>query len=394
MKYYYSFLKDNPIIRGLSLVNFIASFGAWFSTVAIYTMVVEFGSSEMAIAIVTAMHFIPAILIAPFSGAIIDRVKIKPLMVTLLFIELLMTACFLLISDSSQLWLLLIFIFIRMSAASMFFSSEMSLLAKIASGKELQTANEIQSIIWSFTYAIGMAVSGFVVNIYGVKTAILIDVLIFILAFLVFIQIKIDLEYKKVEEKIIELMLDGLRYIKNNKVILHLIFLHSSVGLTSYDALITILAKNEYKELIAVPLAIGLSNSVRAIALAIGPLILNKIINKENLQYLLAFQGLTIIIWAFVQKDFYLSLVALFFVGFSTAFLWSYTYSFLQDRCEKKYIGRVISYNDMFFMFANVVTTLFIGFMAKYTSTTMITICLGIAFLLFAYYYIKISKLI
>ena len=214
MKYYYSFLKDNPIIRGLSLVNFIASFGAWFSTVAIYTMVVEFGSSEMAIAIVTAMHFIPAILIAPFSGAIIDRVKIKPLMVTLLFIELLMTACFLLISDSSQLWLLLIFIFIRMSAASMFFSSEMSLLAKIASGKELQTANEIQSIIWSFTYAIGMAVSGFVVNIYGVKTAILIDVLIFILAFLVFIQIKIDLEYKKVEEKIIELMLDGLRYIK------------------------------------------------------------------------------------------------------------------------------------------------------------------------------------
>ena len=65
-------------------MNFIASFGAWFSTVAIYTMVVEFGSSEFAIAIVTAMHFIPAILIAPFSGSLIDRLKIKPLMVTLL----------------------------------------------------------------------------------------------------------------------------------------------------------------------------------------------------------------------------------------------------------------------------------------------------------------------
>lgn len=136
MKYYINFLRDKPIIRSLSLVNFIASFGAWFSTVAIYTMVVEFGSSEFAIAIVTAMHFIPAILIAPFSGSLIDRLKIKPLMVTLLFIELSMTACFLLIETSSQLWLLLIFIFIRMSAASMFFSSEMSLLAKIATGKE------------------------------------------------------------------------------------------------------------------------------------------------------------------------------------------------------------------------------------------------------------------
>lgn len=394
MKYYFTFLRDNPIIRGLSLVNFIASFGAWFSTVAIYTMVVDFGSSELAIAIVTAMHFLPAILIAPFSGAIIDRVRIKPLMVTLLFVELCMTACFLLISNASDLWLLLIFIFIRMSAASMFFSSEMSLLAKLASGKELQTANEIQSIIWSFTYAVGMAASGFIVNLYGVKTAILIDVIIFILAFIVFLPIKINLEYKKIEEKILELMLDGLRYIKKNKIILHLIFLHASVGLTSYDALITILAKNEYKELIAVPLAIGLSNSVRAVALMIGPLFLNKIINKSNLQYLLAFQGLTIIIWAFAQSDFYLSLIALFFVGFSTAFLWSYTYALLQNYCDKKYIGRVISYNDMFFMFANVLTTLFIGSMAHITTTTVITVCLGIAFIFFAFYYTKIKVLI
>ena len=394
MKYYFTFLRDNPIIRGLSLVNFIASFGAWFSTVAIYTMVVDFGSSELAIAIVTAMHFLPAILIAPFSGAIIDRVRIKPLMVTLLFVELCMTACFLLISNASDLWLLLIFIFIRMSAASMFFSSEMSLLAKLASGKELQTANEIQSIIWSLTYAVGMAASGFIVNLYGVKTAILIDVIIFILAFIVFLPIKINLEYKKIEEKILELMLDGLRYIKKNKIILHLIFLHASVGLTSYDALITILAKNEYKELIAVPLAIGLSNSVRAVALMIGPLFLNKIINKSNLQYLLAFQGLTIIVWAFAQSDFYLSLIALFFVGFSTAFLWSYTYALLQNYCDKKYIGRVISYNDMFFMFANVLTTLFIGSMAHITTTTVITVCLGIAFILFAFYYTKIKALI
>ena len=118
MKYYINFLRDKPIIRSLSLVNFIASFGAWFSTVAIYTMVVEFGSSEFAIAIVTAMHFIPAILIAPFSGSLIDRLRIKPLMVTLLFIELSMTACFLLIETSSQLWLLLIFIFLEFFESS------------------------------------------------------------------------------------------------------------------------------------------------------------------------------------------------------------------------------------------------------------------------------------
>ncbi len=394
MKQYILFLKENKIIRDLSLVNIISSFGAWFSTVAIYTMVVEFGSTELAISIVTAMHFIPAIIIAPLSGAIIDRVKIKPLMISLLFVELLMTIMFLTINDLSHLWILLIFIFIRMSAASMYFSTEMSLLAKLLDGKNLQTANEINSIVWSFTYAVGMATSGFIVNLYGVKTAIMVDVFIFVLAIIVFLQIKLTIEHKKVTEKIFELMKDGFLYIKNNKVILHLIFLHASVGLTSYDALITILAKNQYKELIAVPLAIGLSNAVRAVALMIGPLFLNKIINKENLHYLLVFQGVTIIFWALTQDNFYLSLVSLFFVGLSTAFLWSYTYSLLQNSCDNKYIGRVISYNDMFFMLSNVCTTMFIGFMAYITTTQVITVCLGVAFLLFAYYYTKILKLI
>lgn len=394
MKQYILFLKENKIIRDLSLVNFISSFGAWFSTVAIYTMVVEFGSTELAISIVTAMHFIPAIIIAPLSGAIIDRVRIKPLMISLLFVELLMTIMFLTINDLSHLWILLIFIFIRMSAASMYFSTEMSLLAKLLDGKNLQTANEINSIVWSFTYAVGMATSGFIVNLYGVKTAIMVDVFIFVLAIIVFLQIKLNIEHKKVTEKIFELMKDGFLYIKNNKIILHLIFLHASVGLTSYDALITILAKNQYKELIAVPLAIGLSNAVRAVALMVGPLFLNKIINKENLHYLLVFQGVTIILWALTQDNFYLSLVSLFFVGLSTAFLWSYTYSLLQNSCDNKYIGRVISYNDMFFMLSNVCTTMFIGFMAHITTTQVITVCLGVAFLLFAYYYTKILKLI
>ena len=67
MKYYINFFRDKPIIRSLYLVNFITSFGEWFSTVVFYTMVVEFGLSEFAIANGTGKHFIPEIFIAPFS---------------------------------------------------------------------------------------------------------------------------------------------------------------------------------------------------------------------------------------------------------------------------------------------------------------------------------------
>ena len=389
---YRKLFREHKVVRDLSLVQFIAYFGAWFSNVAIYTMLVEFGSTEMAISIVTAMHFLPAILIAPFSGAIIDRVKIKPLMVTLLCTELLMTLLFLTINDKSQIWLLMILIFIRMSAASMFFSTEMSLLAKLLNGKPLQMANEIHSIIWSFTYAVGMALSGFIVNSFGYKTAFMLDAFVFTLALIVFIRIDFVVKASITSDKIMELIKDGFFYIKNNKIMLHLIFLHSCVGLTSFDALITILAKNEYKYIISVPLAIGLSNAVRAVALMIGPSTISKYVTKENLHLLMIFQGITIIFWGLTQSNFYISLVSLFFVGLSTTTLWSFTYALIQNKCDEKYIGRVISYNDMIFMLSCVLTTLFIGLMASLTSTDIITILLGVGFLAFAFYYKRILK--
>lgn len=389
---YRKLFAEHKIIRDLSLVQFIAYFGAWFSNVAIYTMLVDFGSTEFAISVVTAMHFLPAVLIAPFSGAIIDRVKIKPLMISLLITELLMTILFLTIDNKEQIWFLMILIFIRMSAASMFFSTEMSLLAKLLNGKPLQMANEIHSIIWSFTYAVGMAISGFIVNSFGVKTAFIIDATVFAIALIVFIRIDFVVKASITSDKIFQLIKDGFIYIKNNKIILYLIFLHSCVGLTSFDALITILAKNEYKYVISVPLAIGISNAVRAVALMFGPMIISKYVTKENLHYLLIFQGIAIILWGLMQENFYVSLIALFIVGLSTTTLWSFTYALLQDKCDEKYIGRVISYNDMFFMISCITTTLFIGLMASLTSVDIITILLGVGFLCFAFYYTRILK--
>ena len=389
---YRKLFAEHKIIRDLSLVQFIAYFGAWFSNVAIYTMLVDFGSTEFAISIVTAMHFLPAVLIAPFSGAIIDRVKIKPLMITLLITELLMTILFLTIDNKEQIWFLMILIFIRMSAASMFFSTEMSLLAKLLNGKPLQMANEIHSIIWSFTYAVGMAISGFIVNLYGVKVAFIIDATIFTLALIVFVRIDFVVKASITSDKIFQLIKDGFIYIKNDKIMLYLIFLHSCVGLTSFDALITILAKNEYKYVISVPLAIGISNAVRAVALMFGPMIISKYVTKENLHYLLIFQGIAIILWGLMQENFYVSLIALFIVGLSTTTLWSFTYALLQNKCDEKYIGRVISYNDMFFMISCITTTLFIGLMASLTSVDIITILLGVGFLCFAFYYTRILK--
>jgi MFS family permease len=387
---YTELFRTHKIVRQLSAVQFIAYFGAWFSNVAIYSMLVELGASAFIIATATAMHLIPGVVLAPFSGSIVDRIKVKPLMLTLLSIELTMTLCFLLINSLDDIWLLLIFLFIRMGSASMFFTTEMTLLPKLLTGVALVKANEIHSIIWSFTFTAGMAAGGIVVNMFGIKTSFIIDGLFFLSAIAILSTITFNVEVNKVTSSIINSIKEGVSYLLNNKHLFHYMFLHAAVGLTAFDTLVTLLADYKYKYVIAIPLAIGLSNSIRAFALMIGPLLISNWVTKERLFYIFIFQGLSILIWATLQNNFYLGLVGMFLTGLVTTTIWSYTYAMLQDKVEQQYLGRVLAYNEMMFMLANVTTTFFIGLMASLVGLDIITMILALAFFAVAYYYKRV----
>ncbi len=384
---YKELFLNHKVVRQLATIQFLAYFGTWFSNVAIYSMLIEFQASPILISVVVAMHFIPGILLSPFSGSIVDRIEAKKLMGILILTEFSMTMCFLFIENIGDIWLLLLFIFIRMSASSMFFTTEMTLMPKLLTNDILSKANEVHSIIWSFTFTAGMAIGGFVVNIYGTTTAFIIDGTFFILAFLSLLSADFFYHHESHHEKIWLSIKSGIKYLKNNKHLFHFILLHGTVGVTSFDTIVTLLADYHYKYVIAVPLAIGFSNAMRSFALMIGPLFISRYLTKERLFSVFLLQGVGIILWALVQKDFYFGLIGLFLTGFWTTTLWSYTYALLQERVEQKYLGRVLAYNEMFFMLINASTTIFIGVMALYFELYFVTILLGLIFIAMAFYY-------
>lgn len=387
---YRELFRTHKVVRQLSSVQFIAYFGAWFSNVAIYSMLIDFGASPFLIASVTAMHLIPGIVLSPFSGSIVDRVDVKKLMFALLSVELTMTLCFLLIHSLDDVWLLLILLFIRMGSASIFFTTEMTLLPKILSGESLVKANEIHSIIWSFTFTAGMAIGGIVVSLFGSQISFIIDALFFLMALLLLSQIHFHVEVSKVHKSIVKSIQDGIEYMRDNKYLIHYMILHASVGLTAFDTLVTLLADYHYKFVIAVPLAIGITNAIRAFALMIGPLLISNWITQERMFFVFIAQGFSIIFWASVQENFYIGLVGMFLTGIATTTIWSYTYAMLQDKVESQYLGRVLAYNEMVFMMGNVITTFFIGIMASYISLDFISVILGSMFLIVAIYYKRV----
>ncbi len=393
MRHYIALLKTEKILRRLSLIQLISYFGAWFSNVAIYTLLVRLDVSAFVIALVAAFHFLPGVLQAPFSGVLIDKMAPKLLMLLLILLEIVSTALLLLISSAEWIWLLLVLIFIRMGASSFYFTIEMSLLPKLLEGKALQFANEIHSIIWSASYTLGMAISGLLVYQLGVATAFIMDALLFVIAFLMLLGTKIDIHIEGSKGSFVQTFKEGVSYLKANRKVIHLMFIHAVVGLTVFDALVALMAKEYYASIVAVPLAIGIIHAIRATALVLGPIVLGKWINSRRLVYVFLLQALGMMVWAFVLENFYLSIFGSFMAGIAATTLWSYTYTLIQKHTVKKFYGRVVAYNDMIFLSIGALSSLMVGVLIESQwSISNVLLVLAAGFVFAAGYYSWIRK--
>lgn len=360
---------------------------------AIYTLLIELHVSAAVVGFVAMLNFLAGVIQAPLSGPIIDRMHPKKLMLLLIIVEIVATVSLVFITQVEDLILLYVLIFFKMAAASFYFTTEMSLLPKILHGSRLQRANELHSIIWSLSYTLGMAISGFIVYLFGIKVAFLLDGLMFVIAFFLLYRTQIRIEILKVEENIFAMMKETFVYLKKTPKAFHLMLIHSFVGLTAFDALVALMVDEYYASIIATSLALGLLHSARAFGLVVGPVVIGKWINNTRLIYVFIGQGLAVMVWAVVMDNFYLSLAASVLVGFFTTTLWSYSYTLLQKNIQQKYYGRIVAYNDMLFLSSAAFTSYMIGFLATHSfSIEAIAVIMGIGFFIGAIYYRYVLK--
>ena len=114
MSHYRELLRNNATLRRLSIIQLICYFGAWFSHMAIYALLINLEAPVWALSTAAAFTFLPSMLLAPFSGAIIDKVDTKKFMLFLTAIEIFTVFWLMFIHSLDALWLLLVLILVRM----------------------------------------------------------------------------------------------------------------------------------------------------------------------------------------------------------------------------------------------------------------------------------------
>lgn len=388
---YLALLRFNKNFRILATVQLICYFGMWFSQTGIFTLLIELHAPVWALTLAAAMAFIPNVLLAPINGIIIDKFSAKPMMFIMMLIEIITVFSLIFIDSLNFLWLLLLIIFIRMGAGVTYFQTEMSLMPKLLNKKNLKLANEIHSIIWATSYTAGMGVAGIFIHYFGIKASFLFDFTLYIVGILTLVRLKVGNIPKVQTSKPLVMMAEGLVYIKQNPLIIHLICLHSFIGFTAYDSLVALMADSKYKEVMGVSLVIGFINMARAVALVFGPIILSKFTNTKTLFWLFLGEFAGITLWSLLQFNYYIGLIGLIAAGFCTSSIWSFTFTLLQNNCDKKFYGRVIAYKDMVYFFISALISLLTGLAYKYGITLpTITFFIGSMFFLAAFYYKKI----
>ena len=385
---YIALLRYSRNFRLFTIVSFICSFGVWFSHTGIFTLLIELGAPVWAITATAALAFIPNIFLAPINGIIVDKLRPKPLMVSMFLIETISVLPLIFIDSLDLLWLLFLMIFVRSGAGTLYFQAAMSMLPKILTKKNLKLANEMFGMLWSVSYTIGMGVAGIFIHYFGVKMAFIFDFCLYFVSFFVLLNLNLKHILPKQGIKIYKMLKDGVIYLKENPIVVHFMVLHAFVGVTSYDSLVALLANYEYKEIMSVALVIGFINMIRAFSSMIGQILLSKIVNDKTLFWLFLGQFAGICAWGVLQFDYFVSFIGLIAAGFCITTLWSYTFTRLQHHCDSEFLGRVIAYNDMLFFIVSALTSAAIGFLYEFgVSLAGVTMMLAGCFLVAGFYY-------
>ncbi len=97
-----------------------------------------------------------------------------------------------------------------------------------------------------------MALSGLFVYWAGTTAAFVLDAGLFVVALMLVLTLRIDIELSMNQDHFMKMMGETFSYIRDNRVVLHLIILHAVLGFTAFDALVALAAKHFYMQIIAV----------------------------------------------------------------------------------------------------------------------------------------------
>ncbi|WP_459503730.1 MFS transporter [Bacillus sp. C1] len=245
-------LKFRPF-RSLFGAQLFSDLGNWLDFIALQVIVAYYWRlDETAIAAVIIVLGLPWVIIGPFASVFVDRLPKKQTMVICLLLRIIFVGG---LFFASNLYILLIFVFLKGTVAAIYDPARQSMIRYTIPDNHLPEAVTLSQLSTNTMKIIGPALGGGIIALFGAKSPFLFEAVIFFIAIFFLLNLpNIDEKDMKVKNTLKNRdndhfwkeLLDGIKHISYNPL------LKSSVILSSvaffiiflYDGLLIFIAQN------------------------------------------------------------------------------------------------------------------------------------------------------
>ena len=179
---YFPLLKKNTAFRNLWYGQVISELGNWINSIAIYALILQLTGSGMAMAAAMMAKLLPMVVVSPLAGVVIDRMDRKTILITSDLLRSLTVLGFLMVASSADLWMVYVLTLFEVALTGFFEPARNAILPSLVAKNHLVTANTLSGATWSIMLALGAALGGFVVGLFGIKIAFILDSLTYLLS--------------------------------------------------------------------------------------------------------------------------------------------------------------------------------------------------------------------
>jgi len=176
-------LRDNPEWRRLYLARTVSLVGNWLNTLAIVHLLGggEHGTA-LALALVFVLKQVPVTLFGPAAGVVADRYQRRRIMVIADVISATLVLCFLLAEPNGSHVYVYVLTLLQIGVVTFFDPAYRASVPDLVRADDLVSANALSAVTWSATFAVGTALGGVVLYLFGWRVAFVLDAATYIVS--------------------------------------------------------------------------------------------------------------------------------------------------------------------------------------------------------------------
>lgn len=280
----WSLVRGNRDFRRVYLASLISLGGDWFLTVALFSLVLKYHGSGVAVGLVIAVQDLAFFLASPLAGSLADRLNRRTLMIVTDVARAVICLGFLFVRGGDTVWLTYVVLGALAVFSAVFEPASAAALPNLVEPEDLGTANALTGSAWGTMLVVGAALGGLVAGKFGTDTAIVVDSVSFLASALLIVKVHRSFAERGTRERehpgIVEATFETARYARRDHRVLALIAVKFGWGLAGgVLVLIPLLVQRSFH---GGDVALGVLMAFRGLGALIGPFLARRLLGSKD----------------------------------------------------------------------------------------------------------------